>query len=62
MKVMKSMKIPGGIPESLCRSSAVYLALRGDPMYAFQEKRPLPDSSGRGIFRERFGYCRVLGF
>lgn len=31
--------------EVLCRSSALYLTLRGDPMYAFHAKRPLPDST-----------------
>ncbi|MFM7114911.1 MAG: TIGR02452 family protein, partial [Planctomycetota bacterium] len=31
--------------EVLCRSSALYATLVGDPMYAFHLARPLPDSS-----------------
>jgi uncharacterized protein (TIGR02452 family) len=31
--------------EVLCRSSALYLTLVGDPMYAFHAQRPEPDSS-----------------
>lgn len=31
--------------ECLCRSSALYLTLRGDPMYDFHLQRPEPDSS-----------------
>lgn len=31
--------------EVLCRSSALYLTLEGDPMYAAHAKRPQPDSS-----------------
>jgi uncharacterized protein (TIGR02452 family) len=31
--------------EVLCRSSALYLTLEGDPLYAEHRKRPLPDSS-----------------
>ncbi len=31
--------------EVLCRSSALYLTLRGDPMYASHRKRLLPDST-----------------
>jgi uncharacterized protein (TIGR02452 family) len=33
----------------LCRSSALYLTLRGDPMYAAHRRRPLPDSSAWAI-------------
>lgn len=35
--------------ECLCRSSALYLTLRGDPMYPAHKKRPLPDSSDWAI-------------
>lgn len=35
--------------EVLCRSSALYLTLRGDPMYAFHAERPLPDSTDWAI-------------
>ena len=35
--------------ECLCRSSALYLTLRGDPMYAAHKKRPLPDSTDWAI-------------
>jgi len=31
--------------EALCRSSALYVTLQGDPMYAYHEKRGLPDST-----------------
>jgi len=31
--------------EALCRSSALYVTLLGDPMYAYHEKRGLPDST-----------------
>ncbi len=31
--------------EVLCRSSALYLTLRGDPMYQAHRKRPSPDST-----------------
>ena len=31
--------------ETLCRSSALYLTLLGDPMYVEHKKRPLPDST-----------------
>lgn len=36
--------------EVLCRSSALYLTLVGDPMYAFHAQRPEPDSSAWCIF------------
>ena len=36
--------------EVLCRSSALYATLRGDPMYAFHKKRPEPDSSDWVIY------------
>ncbi|MBK5963340.1 TIGR02452 family protein [Thiocystis minor] len=35
--------------EVLCRSSALYLTLRGDPMYEAHRRRPLPDSSAWAI-------------
>ena len=35
--------------EVLCRSSALYLTLRGDPMYESHRRRPLPDSSAWAI-------------
>ena len=35
--------------EVLCRSSALYLTLRGDPMYESHRQRPLPDSSAWAI-------------
>ena len=35
--------------ESLCRCSALYEALRDDPMYAAHAKRPLPDSTDWAI-------------
>lgn len=36
--------------ESLCRSSALYLTLEGDPMYAAHFRRPIPDSSDWAIY------------
>jgi uncharacterized protein (TIGR02452 family) len=36
--------------EVLCRSSALYLTLFGDPMYAAHKKRDLPDSSDWAIY------------
>ncbi len=35
--------------EVLCRSSALYLTLRGDPMYAEHSRRPSPDSTSWAI-------------
>ena len=35
--------------ETLCRSSALYLTLVGDPMYEEHRKRPLPDSTDWAI-------------
>ncbi|MCA1782846.1 MAG: TIGR02452 family protein [Dermatophilaceae bacterium] len=35
--------------ESLCRSSALYATLVGDPMYAAHARRPLPDSTDWAI-------------
>lgn len=35
--------------ESLCRASALYATLEGDPMYAFHRARPTPDSSDWAI-------------
>jgi uncharacterized protein (TIGR02452 family) len=35
--------------ENLCRSSALYLTLEGDPMYAAHRKRELPDSTDWAI-------------
>jgi uncharacterized protein (TIGR02452 family) len=35
--------------ETLCRSSALYVTLEGDPMYAEHEQRPLPDSTDWAI-------------
>lgn len=35
--------------EALCRSSALYATLVGDPMYAEHRKRPLPDSTDWAI-------------
>lgn len=35
--------------EVLCRSSALYLTLRGDPMYAAHAERPSPDSTDWAI-------------
>jgi len=35
--------------EVLCRSSALYSTLAGDPMYAYHRERPLPDSSDWAI-------------
>ena len=36
--------------ETICRSSALYLTLVGDPMYEFHKKRPLPDSTDWAIY------------
>lgn len=36
--------------EVLCRSSALYLTLVGDPMYEEHHKRPLPDSTDWAIY------------
>jgi uncharacterized protein (TIGR02452 family) len=36
--------------EVLCRSSALYMTLEGDPMYEAHRKRPLPDSSNWAIY------------
>lgn len=36
--------------EVLCRSSALYKTLEGDPMYEAHRKRPLPDSSNWAIY------------
>lgn len=36
--------------EALCRSSALYLTLVDDPMYAEHRKRPLPDSTDWAIY------------
>ena len=36
--------------EVLCRSSALYQTLVGDPMYAEHRKRPLPDSTDWAIY------------
>ena len=36
--------------EGLCRSSALYLTLVGDPMYEAHRERPLPDSSDWSIY------------
>lgn len=36
--------------ETLCRSSALYLTLVGDPMYEEHRKRPLPDSTDWAIY------------
>lgn len=35
--------------ESLCRSSALYQTIEGDPMYAYHKTRPLPDSTDWSI-------------
>jgi uncharacterized protein (TIGR02452 family) len=35
--------------EVLCRSSALYMTLRGDPMYQAHSQRPLPDSTSWAI-------------
>lgn len=51
--------------ESLCRASALYATLEGDPMYAFHRARPEPDSSdwailspGVPVFRDDAGKAR----
>lgn len=36
--------------ETLCRSSALYLTLIDDPMYAAHQQRPLPDSTDWAIY------------
>lgn len=36
--------------EVLCRSSALYLTLAGDPMYDFHSRRPRPDSTDWAIY------------
>jgi uncharacterized protein (TIGR02452 family) len=36
--------------EALCRSSALFETLRGDPMYEVHQKRPLPDSTDWAIY------------
>ena len=36
--------------EVLCRSSALYLTLVGDPMYGYHRERPQPDSSDWAIY------------
>ena len=36
--------------EVLCRSSALYRTLAGDPMYAYHASRPLPDSTDWAIY------------
>lgn len=36
--------------EVLCRSSALYATLAGDPMYAAHQRRPLPDSTDWAIY------------
>ena len=36
--------------EVLCRSSALYMTLEGDPMYEAHRERPLPDSSNWAIY------------
>lgn len=36
--------------ECLCRSSALYLTLENDPMYAAHRERPLPDSTDWAIY------------
>ncbi|EIC21642.1 TIGR02452 family protein [Thiorhodovibrio frisius] len=36
--------------EVLCRSSALYATLQGDPMYADHQQRPLPDSTDWAIY------------
>ena len=36
--------------EALCRSSALYLTLVGDPMYDFHARRPQPDSTDWAIY------------
>jgi uncharacterized protein (TIGR02452 family) len=36
--------------ETLCRSSALYLTLVGDPMYDAHKQRPLPDSTDWAIY------------
>lgn len=36
--------------EVLCRSSALYATLEGDPMYAAHQQRPLPDSTDWAIY------------
>lgn len=39
--------------EALCRSSALYLTLEGDPMYEAHAQRPLPDSTDWAILSPR---------
>lgn len=39
--------------ESLCRSSALFATLDGDPMYAAHRERPLPDSTPWAIYSPR---------
>jgi uncharacterized protein (TIGR02452 family) len=39
--------------EALCRSSALYATLEGDPMYAYHRPRPLPDSTDWAILSPR---------
>lgn len=36
--------------EALCRASALYSTLVGDPMYEFHSKRPVPDSTDWAIY------------
>ena len=44
--------------ECLCRSSALYLTLEGDPMYDYHRSRPLPDSSDWCIVSPKVPFFR----
>jgi uncharacterized protein (TIGR02452 family) len=45
--------------EALCRSSALFLTLEGDPMYAEHRKRPLADSTDWAIYSPRVPVFRM---
>ena len=44
--------------ETLCRSSALYLSLEDDPMYAVHAERPRPDSTDWAIFSPSVPFFR----
>jgi uncharacterized protein (TIGR02452 family) len=45
--------------ETLCRSSALYLTLEGDPMYDAHGKRPKPDATDWAIYSPRVPVFRT---
>lgn len=45
--------------ETLCRSSALYLTLRGDPMYDAHRRRPEPDSTAWSILSPDVPFFRT---